>query len=124
MIEADRVVNLGIEPELVHTPSDSGLGQKIARCPSCKVAVWSHYAGSGPVTKFVRVGTLDQPDLLPPDVHIFTASKQPWLVLPEGAPAFEEYYDRDALWPKESLARRQALVPQIEAYQASLQGAA
>lgn len=120
MIEADRVVNLGVEPELVHTPSDSGLGQKIARCPTCRVAVWSHYAGSGPVTRFVRVGTLDQPDLLPPDVHIFTASKQPWVVLPEGVPAFEEYYDRDELWPRESLERRQALLPQIEAYQASL----
>ena len=124
MIEADRVVNLGIEPEVVHPPSDSGLGQKIARCPTCKVAVWSHYAGSGPITKFVRVGTLDQPDVLPPDVHIFTASKQPWVVLPEGVPAFEEYYDRDELWPKESLARRQSLLPQIEAYQAGLQRAA
>lgn len=116
MIESDRVVNLGTEPEVVHTPSNSGQGQKIARCPTCKVAVWSHYAGSGPITKFVRVGTLDQPDGLPPDVHIFTASKQPWVVLPEGVPAFEEYYDRDALWPSESLARRQALLPQIEAY--------
>jgi hypothetical protein len=54
MIEADRVENLGIDPEIVHTPSDSGLGQKIARCPTCRVAVWSHYAGSGPVVKFVR----------------------------------------------------------------------
>jgi hypothetical protein len=118
MIESDRVMSLGTEPELVHTPSDSGLGQKIARCPTCRVAVWSHYAGSGPVTKFVRVGTLDQPDLVPPDVHIFTASKQPWVVLPEGIPAFEAYYDRDELWPQESLVRRQALLPQIEAYQA------
>jgi hypothetical protein len=124
MIESDRVVNLGTEPELVRTPSDSGQGQTIARCPSCRVAVWSHYAGSGPITKFVRVGTLDQPDLLPPDVHIFTASKQAWVVLPEAVPAFEAYYDRDELWPEESLARRQALLPQIEAYQASLQGAA
>ncbi len=123
MIESDRVVSLAAEPELVHTPSDSGLGQKIARCPTCKVAVWSHYAGSGPITKFVRVGTLDQPDLMPPDVHIFTASRQPWVVLPEGVPAFEEYYERDELWPKESLVRRQALLPQIEAYQASQQSA-
>lgn len=121
MIEADRVVDLGIEPEVVHTPSDSGLGQKIARCPGCKVAVWSHYAGSGPITKFVRVGTLDEPDLLPPDVHIFTASKQAWVVLPEGVPAFEAYYDRDLIWPQESLSRRQDLLPRIEAYQASLQ---
>jgi hypothetical protein len=121
MIEADRVIDLGVEPEIVHTPSDSGLGQQIARCPSCRVAVWSHYAGSGPVVKFVRVGTLDNPDLLPPDVHIFTASKQPWVVLPEGTPAFAGYYGRESLWPPESLARRQALLPLIEAYQASLQ---
>lgn len=119
MIESDRVVSVGTEPEWVHTPSDSGLGQKIARCPTCKIAVWSHYAGSGPITKFVRVGTLDQPDLMPPDVHIFTASKQPWVVLPENVPAFEAYYERDELWPKESLVRRQALLPLIEAYQAS-----
>ena len=121
MIEADRVTNLGTDPELVDTPSDSGMGQKIARCPSCRVAVWSHYAGAGPTTKFVRVGTLDDPDVLPPDVHIFTATKQPWVVLSAGTPAFEAYYDRDALWPASSLERRAALLPLIEAYQASLQ---
>jgi hypothetical protein len=122
MIEADRVTTLGAAPELVDTPSDSGMGQKIARCPTCRIAVWSHYAGSGPVTKFVRVGTLDNPDLLPPDVHIFTASKQPWVVIPAGAPSFDAYYDRELLWPAASLARRQAMLPQIEAYQASLRG--
>ena len=107
MIEADRVQSLGVAPELVNTPSDSGLGQQIARCPTCRVAVWSHYAGSGPITAFVRVGTLDQPDLLPPDVHIFTASKQPWVRLSDDVPAFAEYYDRDTLWPPDSLARRE-----------------
>lgn len=121
MIEADRVINLGVEPEVVDTPSESGLGQKIARCPSCRVALWSHYAGAGPVVKFVRVGTLDNPDLLPPDVHIFTASKQPWVMLPAGTPAFAEYYERETLWPRESLARRQAILPLIEAWQASRQ---
>ncbi len=120
MIESDRVTNLGDAPELVDTPSNSGNGQKIARCPTCRVAVWSHYAGSGPVASFVRVGTLDEPDLLPPDVHIFTASKQPWLVLPEGMPAFEEFYEREALWPSASLQRREAMLPAIEAYQAGL----
>lgn len=118
MIESDRVTNVGAVPELVDTPSESGLGQKIARCPRCHVAVWSHFAGSGPVTKFVRVGTLDQPDLLPPDVHIFTASKQPWVVLPPGVPESPEYYEREELWPPESLARRRAILPLIEAYQA------
>ncbi len=119
MIENDRLQRLQGEAELVDTPSESGLGQQIARCPRCRVALWSHYAGSGPAVAFVRVGTLDQPDRLPPDVHIFTASKQPWVVLPPGAPAFEEYYERDQLWPPESLARRQALLPQIEAWQAA-----
>ena len=120
MYEADRVTNLAGEPELIKTPSESGSGQKIARCPRCHVAVWSHYAGSGPVTKFVRVGTLDNPDLLAPDVHIFTASKQPWVTLPSETPAFDAYYDMKKLWPPESIARRQALLPLIQAYKASL----
>lgn len=119
MIESDRVASLGVEPELVATPSASGRGQLIARCPTCRVAVWSHYAGAGPVIAFVRVGTLDRPDALPPDVHIFTSSKQPWVVLPPGVPVFAEYYDREKLWPTSSLARRRAIEPQIEAYLAS-----
>jgi hypothetical protein len=81
--------------------------------------VWSHYAGAGPVVKFVRVGTLDDPDALPPDIHIFTQSKQPWVVIPPGVPAVPEYYDRKDCWPPESLARRQAILPLIEAYQAA-----
>jgi len=120
MIEADAVINLGLEPDLVDTPSESGMGQKIARCPHCKVAVWSHYAGSGPVVKFVRVGTLDEPDLCPPDIHIFTASKQPWVQLAADARAVPEYYDREQHWPPESLQRRKAILPAIEAYQATL----
>jgi len=70
------------------------------------------------VIKFVRVGTLDDPDRLPPDIHIFTASKQPWVVLPEGAAAVPEYYDREAFWPPDSLARRRAILPLIEAWKA------
>ncbi len=119
LIEADRVSGLGQSPELVHTPSESGSGQLIARCPKCKVAVWSNYAGAGPLIRFIRVGTLDNPDLLPPDIHIFTASKQPWVVLPAGTPAVAEYYERERHWPSASLARRRVLLPRIEAYQAA-----
>ena len=119
MIEADRVIDLAGTPEIVDTPSASGAGQRIARCPHCRIALWSHYAGAGPLVKFVRVGTLDNPDLLPPDVHIFTASKQPWVVLPEGVPAVVEYYDREQLWSADSLARRLVLLPKIEAWQAA-----
>jgi hypothetical protein len=109
MIEADRVQLLAGAPELVLTPSNSGQGQKIARCPQCRVAVWSHYAGAGDKLSFVRVGTLDDPDAFAPDVHIYTESKQPWVVLPEGVRAFAQYYRRAEVWPAVSLDRYREL---------------
>jgi hypothetical protein len=120
MIEADRVTVLDAEPERVDTPSESGYGQQFARCPRCRIALWSHYAGGGPLIAFVRVGTLDLPDHLPPDIHIFTASKQPWVVIPPDTPAVPEYYEREKYWPVESLVRRQVLLPRIEQHQAAL----
>ena len=118
MIEANRVSDVGERPELVQTPSESGYGQTVARCPKCHIAVWSNYAGAGPLVRFVRVGTLDEPDHLPPDIHIFTATRQPWVVIPPGVPFVPEYYDREMYWPADSLARRLTLLPRIEAYQA------
>ena len=115
MIEADRVTLLAGAPEIVDTPSASGKGQKILRCPTCRIALWSHYAGAGTAVSFVRVGTLDSPDPLPPDIHIFTSSKQPWVVLPPGAPAVPEYYDRKQYWPAQSLARLEALLARLSA---------
>ena len=110
LIESSRLERLTGAPELVLTPSASGKGQRIARCPTCHIALWSHYAGAGDAVSFVRVGTLDQPGRLPPDIHIFTSTKQTWVVLPEGIPAVPEYYDRKRYWPPESLARRRALL--------------
>jgi hypothetical protein len=109
MIEMDRVELLNGKPITVDTPSNSGKGQKIVRCPTCHVALWSHYAGAGTKVAFVRVGTLDDPDLLPPDIHIFTASKQPWVVIPPDHRAVPEYYRMSEMWPKASLERRAAL---------------
>ena len=108
MIESDRVEVLQGTLERVPTPSESGKGQLFVRCPTCKLALWSHYAGSGEAIAFIRVGTLDDPDACPPDVHIYTATKQPWVVLPEDTPAFEEYYRRSEVWPAEAIARREA----------------
>jgi hypothetical protein len=109
LIEADRVQLLAGEVEVIDTPSHSGKGQKISRCPRCRVAVWSNYAGAGDAVRFIRVGTLDEPDRLPPDIHIYTDSKQPWVILPQGTPAVPEYYRASEFWPKESLERRAAL---------------
>ncbi|HXM81475.1 MAG TPA: GFA family protein [Burkholderiales bacterium] len=113
LIEADRVILLKGTPEVVDTPSNSGKGQKIARCPTCRIALWSNYGGAGDAVRFVRVGTLNEPDRLPPDIHIFTSSKQPWIVLSSSTPAVKEYYDRAEYWPKESLERRQTLLASV-----------
>jgi hypothetical protein len=109
MVESEFVALTHGEPDIVMTPSASGKGQRIARCPSCRIALWSHYAGGGDAVRFVRVGTLDSPDALSPDIHIFTSTKQPWVVLPPGARAVPGYYDAKAVWSQESLARREVL---------------
>ena len=109
MIESTLVTTLADEPETVLTPSASGRGQKIARCPICRIAIWSHYSGAGDKVKFVRVGTLDKPDLLPPDIHIFTSTKQPWVVIPPRALSVEEYYDWREVWPDYAKRRRAAM---------------
>ena len=92
VFEADLVELTGGTPESVMRPSESGRGQEVSYCPQCKVVLWSHYGGAGAKASFVRVGTLDDPGRCPPGVHIFTESKQPWVVLPEGAEVFEKFY--------------------------------
>lgn len=60
---------------------------------------------AGDKLSFVRVGTLEDPDACPPDVHIYTESKQPWVLIPQGARAFAQYYRRAEVWPAASLER-------------------
>lgn len=105
MIEMDCVEMLGDETIRVETPSESGRGQKIHRCPTCHVALWSHYGGAGEAVAFIRVGTLDDPDQVPPDIHIYTASKQPWLPLSHDIPAVKGFYKMSEYWPEESIER-------------------
>ena len=109
MIEADRVILVSGRVEITETPSQSGNGQRISRCPECRVAVWSNYAGAGATILFVRVGTLDEAAACPPSIHIFTSSKQPWVMLPPGTPAVPEYYRASDYWSTESLERRAIL---------------
>ena len=105
LIEADRVEVVG-EPVPVAVPRDDGSAQPIHRCPSCQVALFSEYGR--PEIRFLRAGTLDEPSSVAPDVHIYTRSKLPWVVLPEGVPAFDVYYDSKTLWPPASLERLRA----------------
>ena len=106
MIESQCLEVLEGEIAMTHIPSASGQGQDVARCPACLVGLWSHYSGLGDKISFVRVGTLNSPELTPPDIHIFTSSKQPWVILPDDVPAVPEYYNRNDYWPEESLVRR------------------
>jgi hypothetical protein len=114
LIESDRVHLLHGEVEIVNTPSNSGKGQRISRCPKCHIAVWSNYAAAGDAIRFIRVGTLDEPDRLPPDIHIFTASKQPWVIIPPDMPSVPEFYRASEKWPKESLERRATILARVK----------
>jgi hypothetical protein len=109
LIETDRIALLKGEPQPIAMPTDSGRPHRIFRCPDCQTAMWSEYGGVGAL-RFVRVGTLDDPTALRPDVHIYTRSKQPWVTLPPGVPSFEAYYDSKQLWPAASLERRRAIM--------------
>ena len=93
----------------------SGRAHTICRCAACGTALWSYYARLGRLSYGVRAGTLDDPGSVTPDVVIFTESRMPWVALPEGIPAFEQYYDfREVLAPVK-LDRLMALVARREA---------
>ena len=108
LIETDRVELLASDPQRVDVPRDDGSTQQVFRCPTCRVAVYSHYGHPG--IAFVRGGTLDEPASVEPDAHIYTRSKVPWIALPDSVPAFEVYYDSKALWPGASLERLETLM--------------
>lgn len=114
LIEADKIQIIEGEVEEVVVDTPSGNGQTITRCPKCRVALWSNYfmGGLKERIRFLRVGTLDNPDLMPPDVHIFTSTKQPWVRLPKNAKWVETFYDYDNTWSQENLIRRASLFEQ------------
>ncbi len=107
LVEAARVELVSGAPQPITMPLNGGSPNQIFRCSRCQVAVWSEYGGRSEV-RFVRAGTLDNPSGVSPDVHIYTRSRLPWVVLPASVPAFDAYYDPKTLWPAESLARRKA----------------
>ena len=109
LIETDRITLRSGSVRPIAMPTDSGSPHHIHRCSSCHAALWSDYGGR-PTLRFVRVGTLDDPSVLSPDVHIYVRSKLPWVALPEGVPAFDAYYDSQKLWPAASLERRRAIL--------------
>jgi len=111
LIETDRCSVLGGEVATREIPTQSGQGQRVSSCAACGTLLWSHYAyaGIGDAVRFIRVASLDDPNALPPDIHIFTQSKQAWLSLDSATPQSAEFYSAGELWPQASLDRRAAL---------------
>lgn len=108
VIELDRLVVEKGTLETADVPTDSGRAHQVFKCAQCALILWNAF-GDWPM-RFVRVGTLDDPSALVPGAHIFTRSKQPWVVLPEGAPSFDAFYEPPKVWPPESLVRFQAMM--------------
>ena len=109
LIETDRIEVLSGDIRPTSLPTDSGRPHLVYRCTGCGTTIWSDY-GDRKVMSFLRATTLDDRNALPPDVHIFTRSKLPWVRLPDGVRSYEIYYDMQKEWPAVSLARREALL--------------
>lgn len=105
LIEAQAVELVAGAVVTIDTPSASGKGQRISRCPDCHVALWSCYGDLHDRIRFIRIGTLDDPNACPPDIHIFTSSKQPWVSLGDATPTVAEYYEKAAHWSRSSIER-------------------
>ena len=112
LFDSNKVQLISGSVDNISTPSPSGKGQTIARCPKCRVAIWSSYymGGIKDLIKFIRVGTLDNPDQFPPDVHIYTESKQPWVSLSENSVIHEKFYEFKTTWTIENNALRKNLL--------------
>lgn len=66
--------------DYVHTSADLKRGF----CPRCGTTLLSRRISND--TLGVTAGSLDDPSLFKPQMHIYVASKQPWLVIDDGLP--------------------------------------
>jgi hypothetical protein len=123
----DRTAGVGgsapVTPMSIVTPSESQFGQTISRCPTCCVAVWSYYSGAGSAMRFIRVGTLDRPWTVRPDVHIYVGSARPEalpMIEADTVPHFDKFYPSlEEVWRPDSLARREAVKQQVDQWRSS-----
>lgn len=116
LFEQDKVELLQGEVKEIVTPSPSGKGQTVARCPICNVALWSNYymRGLREKIRFIRVGTLDDPAKCPPDVHIYTDTKQPWVQIPEGHQVETEFYDIPSTWSPDNFKKLRKMFDELD----------
>jgi hypothetical protein len=103
MVEAE-CVERGRSPLVVDTPSNSGRAED--HTPPevlCSCGATIPWRRRDPL----RASVPEEPPASRP-THIFTSTKQPWVVLPAGARVFSEFYDPKQEWPAATLARYKA----------------
>lgn len=116
VIEHSALALLQGEPESVQVPSDSGQAHHVHHCPQCRSVLWNAWGQPRrAVSRYVRVGALDEPARCPPQAHIYVRSRQPWVWLDEGVPAHKAYYQAERTWPATSLERWRAAREQLSA---------
>jgi hypothetical protein len=104
-IEKEFVRPSGAIPQSFLLEAGGGKNHEVFFCGKCGAHVWSRYLRAPGDSLFVRAGTLDTPEAVTPDVHVYTRSKLPWLELPRGVPAFESMYKIEEVWSAESKER-------------------
>ena len=95
-----------VEGEVSSTELKAGSGAscKTYFCTKCGAYVYADY-DSAIKRLTLRTKTLNNSEKFPPQVHIFTKDKDPWLKLSKDVICFEEMYDPKKTWPEESLNR-------------------
>lgn len=58
-------------------------------CSNCGTQLFFSYT-EGPNNIDITIASLDQPESMPPAYHIWTSSQQPWLVIDDKLPRFED----------------------------------
>ena len=106
MLENDLCIDEG-EPATYEHPTASGNRHTAAFCVHCGTYLWGWYS-LRPGVVVVRPGTLDDRQATQPQAHVWTRSKLPWVIIPDGVPTFPMGYKTPEVWPEASLQRLQA----------------
>ena len=88
--------------------SGSGRGHCIKRCPDCGDPIVSYF-GDTEYLAVCKAGSLDDPNLAPPEAHVFVDSKVDWLQIPDSTPSFKKFYNFKETWPAAAYLRLQKI---------------
>jgi len=85
--EADFRLTRG-EVKTYASTSAAGRGKLGAFCPECGTRIY-HKPEWRKGTVSVKPGTLDDTSWLKPEMHLWTSSKQGWVMIPDGVKTFD-----------------------------------